>query len=334
MQEKMSSRNRLVRAVASATSHLWFPGSVFFARYVPRAVSYRLARAIGGAYFRLRPKYLSAIRSNLSIILEEPPDSKAVRAAADEMVRGHSASWLDFLHFATRPPEESALLVESVIGFSRLVEGRLAGKGVLLLTAHLGNWEVGGLMLAQVRQPIHVVLVPDIFPGVERARRRLHAGSGVTEIPIDRSFGPTLAVLRALDANAVVAMQGDRDFNNTGVAVPFLGREAYFPRGPLRVAMATGAVVLPAFILRTSDGRYRAVIEEPLEIVRSGDRDASLKVNLSRYVAILERYVRQYPEQWYCFYPFWDDPSRAASPAGEGERGRPAEDPPTPIRRP
>lgn len=306
----MSSRNRLVRALASATSHVWFPTSLFFAGNVPRAISLPLARAVGGAYFKLRPKYLAAIRSNLSRILGEDAESPRIRACAVEMVRGHSASWLDFLHFAMRPPAESALLVEGVDGFSRIVEGRAAGKGVVLLTAHLGNWEVGGLMLAEVRQPIHVVLVPDIFPGVERARKRLHARAGVTEIPIDNSPVPTLAVLRALEGNAIVAMQGDRDFNNTGVRIPFFGKDAYFPRGPFRVAMATGAAVLPAFILRKPDGRYRAIIEAPLEIDRSGDREEALRVNLSRYVSILERYVRENPEQWYCFYPFWDDPSR------------------------
>lgn len=312
----MSSRNRVVRAVASATSHVWFPTSLFFARNVPRAISYPLGRAVGGAYFRMRPKYLAAIRSNLATIMGEDAGSPRVSAAAYEMVRGHSAAWLDFLTFATRPPSESAKLVESVEGFSRIVEARAEGHGVLLLTAHLGNWEVGGLMLAEVRQPIHVVLVPDIFPGVERARRRLHARAGVTEIPIDNSPVPTLAVLRALEGNAIVAMQGDRDFNNTGVTVPFFGRGAYFPRGPMRVAMATGAKVLPAFILRRSDGRYRAIIEAPLEIERGGDRDAALKTNLARYVAILERYVRENPEQWYCFYPFWDDPSRQLQSVG------------------
>ncbi|MEP6769054.1 MAG: lysophospholipid acyltransferase family protein [Acidobacteriota bacterium] len=310
MQEKMSSRNRIVRALASATSHLWFPGTLWFARHVPRRIAYPLAREVGGTYFRLRPKYLAAIRSNLAVILGEDPASPEVVRLANEMVRGHASAWLDFLHFASRPPAESARLVESVEGFSRLVEGRAAGKGVLLLTAHLGNWEVGGLMLAEVRQPIHVVLVPDIFPGVEKARRRLHGRAGVTEISIDHSFGPTLAVLRALEQNAIVAMQGDRDFNNTGIAVPFFGRDAFFPRGPFRVAMATGATVLPAFILRTADGRYRAIIEERLEIERGPDRDASLRENIARYVAILERYIRASPEQWYCFYPFWDDPSR------------------------
>lgn len=314
MQEKMASRNRLVRALASATSYFWFPVTLAFARNCPRRLAHRIGRCLASAYFRARPKYWRAACANLSMILGQPADSNVVARAADEMVRGHFVSWIDFLHFATRPPRESARLIEAVEGFSRIVEGRARGKGVVLLAAHLGNWEVGGFMLAEIRMPIHVVLVPDIYPGVERARRRLHERAGVTEIPIDKSFAPTLAVMRALDQNAIVAMQGDRDFNNTGLAVAFFGREAYFPRGPFRVAMATGATVLPAFILRVPDGRYRALVEEPLFIEREGDADAALRRNIQRYVAILERYIRAYPEQWYCFYPFWDDPSRGDPP--------------------
>ena len=201
-------------------------------------------------------------------------------------------------------------MVESVIGYSRIVAGRERGNGVILLTGHVGNWEIGGLMLAEMKQPIHVVLVPDIFPAVEKSRRELHERAGITEIRVDQSFAPTLAVLRALKANAIVAMQGDRDFNNTGIAVPFFGKEAFFPRGPLLMAMSTAATVLPAFIVRVPDGRYRAIVEEPLEIVREGDRETALAENVRRYVAILERYVAANPEQWYCFYPFWEDPSR------------------------
>jgi KDO2-lipid IV(A) lauroyltransferase len=308
----MSSRNRLVRAVASATSYVWFPMVLFVARHVHRRLARPAARWLGRTYFRMRPKYIQAVRANLAVIQGKPADSDPVRRLADGMVSSHFSAWIDFLHFASRPPEESARLVESVMGFSRIVEARQHGKGVLLLTAHLGNWEVGGFMLAQVKMPIHVVLVPDIFPGVERARRKLHERAEVVEIPVDRSFAPTLAVMRALEANGIVAMQGDRDFNNTGLAVPFFGRESYFPRGPLRVAMATGATVLPAFIVQMPDGRYRAVVEEPLEVTRSSDRDAALADNIRRYATILERYVREFPEQWYCFYPFWDDPSRRA----------------------
>jgi len=306
----MATRNPVARAIASATSRLWFPAALSASRNLPRPLMHRGGRALAAVYYRLRPKYLHAARRNLAVILGEPEDSPRVRGLAFEMVASHFRAWVDFLHFATRPPEEAARLVEGVVGYSRIVEARLAGKGVLLLTAHLGNWEVGGLMLARVNQPIHVVLVPDIFPGVERERRRLHERLGVAEIRVDRSFVPTLSVLRVLGENGIVAMQGDRDFDNTGVAVPFFGHEAYFPRGPLRVAMASGAVVLPAFIIGLPDGRYRAIVEEPLEVVSEGDRDAALRKNLGAYVALLERYVRDFPEQWYCFYPFWDDPSR------------------------
>jgi KDO2-lipid IV(A) lauroyltransferase len=315
VQEKMATRNPFVRALASGASRLWFPATLATARHLPRSVVHRGGRAVAALFYRARPKYLRAAQANLSIILGLPESSAEVRAKAWAMVESHFAAWVDFLQFATRDPEAASRLIEGVVGYSHIAQGRLAGKGVLLLTAHLGNWEVGGLMLAQMKQPIHVVLVPDIFPGVESQRRRLHEKSGVTEIRVDRSFVPTLSVLRALSANGLVAMQGDRDFDNTGVAVPFFGREAFFPRGPLRVAMASGATVLPAFIVRMPDGRYRAIIEEPLPIENGEDRDRSLRVNLGRYVAILERYVREYPEQWYCFFPFWDDPSRRRMPA-------------------
>jgi KDO2-lipid IV(A) lauroyltransferase len=317
----MATRNPVARAIASATSRLWFPAALFASRNVPRPLMHRGARALAAAYYGLRPKYLRAARRNLSVILGQPEESPEVRKLAFEMVASHFRAWVDFLHFATRPPEDAARLVEGVVGYSRIVEGRLGGKGVLLLTAHLGNWEVGGLMLAQVKQPIHVVLVPDIFPGVERERRRLHERCGVTEIRVDHSFVPTLSVLRALGENGIVAMQGDRDFDNTGIAFPFFGRDAFFPRGPFRVAMASGAVVLPAFIVGLPDGRYRALVEEPLPIVSDGDRDAALRANVLTYVALLERYVRRFPEQWYCFYPFWDDPSRTRTQeAGGGRR--------------
>jgi lauroyl/myristoyl acyltransferase len=312
----MATRNPVARAFASATSRVWFPITLAYVRSLPRRAMHRGGRALARVYYGLRPKYLRAVRANMSIILGLPEDDRLVRKKAFAMVCSHFDAWTDFLHFATRPAGEAARLIESVVGYSRIVEGRLRGKGVLLLTAHLGNWEVGGLMLAQVKQPIHVVLVPDIFPGVERERRRLHALLGVTEIRVDKSFVPALAVLRALGENGIVAMQGDRDFNNTGVAVRFFGREAYFPRGPLRVAMASGATVLPSFIVQTPDGRYRAIVEEPLEVETAGDRDTALRRNLERYCAILERYVREYPDQWYCFFPFWDDPSRKLTAPG------------------
>src|SRR6266487_3692454 len=107
MQQKMASRSPLVRAVASAISHVWFPATLAAVRLLPRRIAHPISRAVGGAYFRFRPRYRRAIRENLSIILGRPAGSEAVGRAASEMVRGHSSACLDFPHFALdrpRPP--------------------------------------------------------------------------------------------------------------------------------------------------------------------------------------------------------------------------------------
>jgi len=114
-------------------------------------------------------------------------------------------------------------------------------------------------------------------------------------------------------------MQCDRDFNNTGIAVDFFGAPAFFPRGPFIAAMSTGAAFLPAFILRENDGRYRILIEDPLEISVEGSHEEAIRRNVQSFVRILERCVRRDPAQWYCFYPFWDDPTRR-SPAVRSPR--------------
>jgi KDO2-lipid IV(A) lauroyltransferase len=229
MQKKMASRNRLVRAIASATSYVWFPMVLFVARYVPRRLARRVARWLGRGYFRSRAKYLGAVRANLSIILKRPAESGVVREIADAMVSNHFAAWLDFLHFASRPPRESARLVESVVGFSRIVEARQRGKGVLLLTAHLGNWEVGGFCWRRfdaIRGS-----VPDSFRASSDAPPP-HAQANVAEIPIDHSFVPTLTVMRALESNGVVAMQTATSTTRASRSV--LRQGLYFPEAPSR----------------------------------------------------------------------------------------------------
>jgi Kdo2-lipid IVA lauroyltransferase/acyltransferase len=318
MQDKMATRNRALNALYSASFWLWFPFLFAMARVLPRRVLYAVARATIGTYFRFRPKYLHAICANYAQILSRPADSSEVIATARAMVDNHSYYWIDFFYSVARPRSETLSMVEEVRGYGHILEGLDRGRGVLLLTAHIGNWEIGGVLLGGARHQIHVVYKPDRFPIVERWRQRLHRWGNVGEIPVGASFLATVPVLRALQANAIVAMQADRDFNNTGIAIPFFGREAYFPRGPMTVAMATGATVLPAFILRGSRNRYRVDIGEPIPVELGAGHEELVRRNMERFVRILESRVALDPSQWLCFYPFWDDPTRAKR---EGETG-------------
>jgi lauroyl/myristoyl acyltransferase len=320
MQDKMASRNPVVNAIYSASFYLWFPLFRKLARWLPIPVLYALARQTVGRFFALRPKYSAAIRSNYARILGLPADAPEVAAAAREMVNQHSYHWIDFFYVAERGRAAAGRLVSGIDGYEKILRAEKAGRGVLLGTAHVGNWYIGGLLLADRGHPIHVVYKPDRFPIVERYRADLHRRWGVVEIPVGRTYLSGIRVARALAEGQIVAMQCDRDFDNTGVAAELFGAPAYFPRGPFTVAMATGAAFLPSFIARGEDGRYRVVIEDPLEIAGTGDHEADLRVNAARFVKILEERIRRSPTQWYCFYPFWDDPSRRRS----GDPTRPA----------
>ncbi len=122
----MATRNPLARAVASAASRLWFPATLAFTRKLPRHSMHGGGRALARLYYRLRPKYLRAARSNLAVILGAPEDAPEVRRLAFEMVVSHFSAWVDFLHFATRPPEEAAQLIE---GVERLLAHRRGPPG-------------------------------------------------------------------------------------------------------------------------------------------------------------------------------------------------------------
>jgi Kdo2-lipid IVA lauroyltransferase/acyltransferase len=309
MQDKMATRNRALNAAYSASFALWFPLFRALTRVLSREALFALARQTIGRFFALRPKYLAAIRENFAQILGEPPGSRRVAAAAREMIDQHSYHWIDFFYFAQRPFAQAQALISEIEGYEKIVAAERAGKGVLLATAHLGNWYLGGMLLGGLDHPIHVVLKPDRFPIVERFRREMHDRWGVREIAVGDTFLSGVAVVQALSRGQILGIQCDRDFNNTGIAVEFFGRPAYFPRGPFAAAMVSGAAFLPSFILREDD-RYRIVIEDALPIARGGDHETDLRANVEGFVEILERYVRAHPTQWYCFYPFWDDPSR------------------------
>lgn len=315
MQDKMATRSRLVNAAYSATFYLWFPLLRLLPSLLPRPFLYALARQTVGRFFRFRPKYLRAVRSNFAHVFGEPPDSPRVIAAAREMIDNHSYHWIDFFYFAGRSFSRARELVTGVEEHEKILAAEKRGRGVVLATAHLGNWYLGGFLLGGLKHEIKVVYKPDRFPIVEKLRSQMQRRWGVGEIPVGHTMLSAVPVVQALSAGQIVAMQCDRDFNNTGICVEFFGSPAFFPRGPFVAAMATGATFLPSFVVRLPDHRYRVMIEEPLEISRGGTHEEDVRHNVERFVRLLERYVAKYPTQWYCFYPFWDDPTRKLTPA-------------------
>ena len=299
------------RVVSSLAHHLfpiWFPVFRHLARTVPpewlgRLSAVTVERAMWG-----RAGVREAVQGNLSRVLGLPPDSVAVEETGLAMLSNHSRLWIDFLRYAGQGEVDPGALISFQEGTHLLHEAHDAGRGGILLTAHVGNFELGGFLLRRFGFRVSAVYRPDPSPVVERHRIEARRAIGVEGIPVTSSALSFISVLRALEGNALVAMQGDRDVSGTGRRLPFFGETASFPVGPFRLAAASGAPLLPVFVLVDSDGRYKTIVKPPIPVPDGGrgGRDEAIVESMRTFVALLEETIRSHPSQWYQFTPFWE----------------------------
>lgn len=321
MQAKMASHSPLANRVFQRLFAIWVPALGWSVRNLPLRVLYGVGRFAMLAFLLLNPRYRRAVCSNFAHILNEPADSPRVRCLARAMARNQGRYWIDFFHWSERGSRAAQDAIRRIHNLDALDRSIESGRGFIALTAHLGNWEMGGLLLGGRAGEIAVVYVPDRFDVIEAYRSRYRRSAGITEIPITEDPLSALGALRALRSGGVVAVQGDRDFNDTGLAVPFFGKPAYFPRGPATLALISGSPILPVFIIRAEDepgrpgsGGFDVVVFDPIEPIGDPRDERAVRSLVERTVAIIEDMVRTHPDQWYCFYPFWDD-RRAPSAA-------------------
>ncbi len=316
----MSESPAIVSRLTHLTFGLWFSFFRWMARTLPPEWVARLAAATAERAIWERESVHDAIADNFSAVLGLPPGDRRVEETGREMVSRHSRQWIDFLRYTGRADIDVRALRASRSGDEHLIAARDAGKGAILLTAHVGNFELGGLFLRELGLSCAAAYVPDPSPVIERHREEARKALGVTGIPVTSSPFAFVPLLRALREGRFVAMQGDRDVSGTGRTLPFFGRSASFPVGPFRLAAFSGAPLLPVFVLQENDGRYRTLAEEPIRLAlapgsRSEPDEGELEAALAHWVSVLSRVIRENPTQWYLFTRFWEapDPAEGAS---------------------
>jgi KDO2-lipid IV(A) lauroyltransferase len=193
-------------------------------------------------------------------------------------------------------------LFEKVEGWS-IVEERLArGKGLIVVTGHLGNWELGGAYVAARGVPIDAVARHMANPLFDRYLTQTRHRIGMTVVHDEDAVR---RVPRSLRAGRVVAFLVDQ--GAIGLAsswVPFFGRFAKTPRGPAVFALRLGTPIVFGVAIRQPSGRYRLVFE-PVDVVETGDRERDVEQIVSDYTGVLERWVRLVPEQYFWHHRRW-----------------------------
>jgi lauroyl/myristoyl acyltransferase len=212
-------------------------------------------------------------------------------------------SYCDLLRLS--PDALDARLTPDPAGEARVAECLARGRGLIVLTAHLGNWEVGVRALERSGVPVNVVMRIERSNPAERWLQQVRARSGARVLDPTAAPEAILNLRAALARNEILAMQGDRASSERTLVADLFGAPFAFPVGPFLLAYACDAPLLPAFVLQDGWQRFRSSIGSPIRFPRSGDRDADLAAGVAQYARALEQVVREHPHQWFNFYELW-----------------------------
>jgi KDO2-lipid IV(A) lauroyltransferase len=198
--------------------------------------------------------------------------------------------------------------VEGAPEAARFLDPLLArGRGLVLATLHLGNWETGLALLASHGRPVHVVLRREEIDA-DAIAMRLRARPGVRPVAAGESPLDSLDLLLALRRGEIVALQGDRAWGAASIDVPLFGAPAHLPLGPFLLAQAAGAPLALVCVPFLGHRRSRLVVEGPIEV---GEGAPALSAAVAEFGRRVEGVVARYPTQWFNFFPVWDGGTRA-----------------------
>lgn len=276
---------------------------------LPRRLAYAIGVIASTLAFPLLARQRKALEANLHQVLPEMA-APQLRKLAWRNWLNYCKAWIDFFKIPRMEKQRLSSLL-TPMGLEHLDTAMAAGRGVIVVSIHMGSWELAAASWAASFGEIGVMVEQieprRLFEHVFRLRSRM----GIRVIPLSRTGARD--IMRMLKDHRMVVLAMDRDILNTGGRFPFFGRTARFPTGAVEIALKTGAPILPAFCMRDQNDAYIAIGEPPLFLTPSEDHAADVRSAMEAILATFERYIKRYPDQWHVLEPIW--PEKPVVPA-------------------
>lgn len=289
--------------------------AVVAVKIIPHRIIYRVTDSAAAAAFYSFRGFRSRSLTNLRMAWGNDLPDIRIRRLAQDSLKNFFRAFIELPIVLAAETGEIRNMI-SVAGCANLDAAVAKGNGVVLLSAHLGNFFLLGTRLALDGYPIHILVnqprhgrfaeLMDQYR-LQGLQKTIHAR------PRRQAFKHVAQVLRH---NEVVIMIAD-EYRQTGsgVRVPFFGRSVLARRGPVTVALRTGAALVPAYVIRGPDKKLQLIIEPEIELLRSERDKPQIAENIFRITAWLEKTVRSHPDQWNWMNIKWDDLSGSNLPA-------------------
>jgi len=270
-------------------------------RLIPFRAAVCLGGMLGSLVYKIDKRHQRVIIDNIRQSFKDKTDEEVERIARSVYTNTgrHAVEFMRPEHYSQGRLEDHF----EFVNFERLENARARGKGVLLLTAHCGSWEIMALMQSIKKPPFSIVVRPLDNPYLEKAVSGIRTRFGNTLINKTKGMRE---ILRALGRGDMVGILLDQSVaRREGVFVDFFGRPACTNKGLALLALKTKAPVVPAFTRRLGLYRHEIWIGEEMPLIETGDKEADIAANTQAYTKVIEDFVRKYPEQWFWMHRRW-----------------------------
>jgi Kdo2-lipid IVA lauroyltransferase/acyltransferase len=273
-------------------------------RFMPRFFVYEFANALGVLAYVFGVKFRKVALKNLDDAFGKTKTKAQIRRIARECFISMAKSVVEMISTIGKSHDFVKSRFELV--HKEYLDKALAkGKGVILVSAHFGNFpsmvvrlSCEGYKAGAIMRPLKDVRFEHFLSG-ERARFRVHT---IKSIPRKECVAETI---RSLRNNEVIFLPLDQNFGTGGVFVDFFGRKAATATGPVVLAQRTHAAIVPCFIIRQKNNRHRIVFEPDVPLDRGATEQDSIRMNVQKLTAIIEKYIRRYPAEWSWIHRRW-----------------------------
>ncbi|MBI4489584.1 MAG: lysophospholipid acyltransferase family protein [Deltaproteobacteria bacterium] len=272
-------------------------GFVYLLPWIPRGLILLVTWAAARLTFTILWKYRARMEENISMAMGEQFLTAKERRGIVRMAWRNFAQGVYETACTLHSSKEWICSTVAIKGEERLRRALARRKGVIALSAHLGNFTIMGTRLAAAGYPFTTVVKHPRDQGFARLTDGFRAKVGVKTISAKPRREAARQILRALRKNEIVLLIAD-EFKSGGVEVEFLGRTAPAPRGPVTLALRTGAAVIPMFATRDEKDQLTLRIGQEIDLIRTGDLQEDVTANVVLFTRQLEAMVRRYPEQW------------------------------------
>ena len=269
---------------------------------LPRGVARAFAAFVTRILFALQPRLQKTADFNLRLAFPDWTDTQR-RDATRKMVRNLGWMAAEFARFPklTKENIERVVVLE---GHENFLEGQRRGKGVLYLTGHIGAWELSSFAHALYGYPLHYTARPLDNKRLDALVNEYRCASGNKPIFKNESARIMLKILK--DSATVGILADQNTMPEEGAFVDFFGKFACTTTGLARVALHTGAAVVPGYAYwNDATQKYHLRFEPPVELMRTGDTERDVTENTQRFAKIIEEVIRKHPDQWVWVHKRW-----------------------------